>query len=316
MKSALTPLACSVLLTMSACSSGGGGGSNGINTDAVAITQANAEQIATTGLSGSEVASGDRGSVEMIFEGGSTSQHADIFVKSTLSKSTGLLSNRKTESISSNCDSGSVKLTFNDADNNQVLSSGDRASMTYYDCVEDMGADGLIKTNGSVSMKINVINGDLTDQDISLTCDDLTLTMSDGTRSFDGDMRLVLHDDGNVISETVSGSKLRFTHKGETGLLKDFTFSTDLDKHSSQWIQSIQAKIASSEIDGQIALSTITELQGTGDDYPVFGELKIEGANGSYVSLNADTGDDATVLLTVFDGSVTDSREVAWQTLD
>lgn len=73
--------------------------------------------------------------------------------------------------------------------------------------------------------------------------------------------------------------------------------------------------MASTEIGGQVIIKTITEFQGVDDESASTGELKIEGANGSFISLNADTGNVDTVLITISDGGATTSEAINWDDL-
>ena len=74
----------------------------------------------------------------------------------------------------------------------------------------------------------------------------------------------------------------------------------------------------STKFDGSVQISTgIPILYEVGDFYPTSGELTADGANGSYLTLNADTGDNDTVYYYVSDGAnYTESDEIDWITLD
>lgn len=316
MRLLLTPLACSLLLTISACGgSGGSGNSISINTKSIAITQDNAQQVASTGLSGSESLINQNDSIDIVKDS-NASQNVGMLARSVLSKAGGNIVNRKTESISFDCDSGSMKLTVNDANDNQQLDAGDSMSIVFYDCVDDYEDGGISKSNGSLSMKINAISANQENLNVTVNYDDLTITEGGNTAVIDGSATMDVQNDNDTTIGTVSGKKIVFSNNDEAGMLSDFSFSATLNAVTSEWIESVNATMASTAIDGQIKLKTITDLQGVGEGNPTFGELKIEGANGSFVSLNADTGNDDTLLLTIFDGSVTTSKLVNWQELE
>ncbi len=101
--------------------------------------------------------------------------------------------------------------------------------------------------------------------------------------------------------------------------VKNVTFNPmqySIDITNDQYIYDYNAEIYSSAIQGSISLDTNPSFTGSvDDDYPTAGILSITGSNSS-IMLNADTGSEETVLMTVNENGSTSSNEVTWASLD
>lgn len=118
----------------------------------------------------------------------------------------------------SNYPSGYITLTANDADNNQVLTAGDSATISFVNCIQPAGSPAI---DGSFSMVFNVLVLDAQQQP---TAFDATVTMSaltvEGLGSLDGTARLwvapvpggersfVRYNDMVSRTNTLSGEKV------------------------------------------------------------------------------------------------------------
>ncbi len=304
----------SVLVSIAACSSGGGGGdSSDENSEPVAITQDNGREIAATGMSASEIVNDQRDSTDLL-QSGNGSNSATASVNSLWAKS-GKLIGKASQSQTLDCESGTMTLAATDANNNQELDAGDSFSIEFDDCVLTEGTS-TSRGNGKVTMKINSFSEDGKNVNVTATYDDLTVVEDGKSNSIDGSMTMDVATNGDTVTATVSGKKMVFTEDKDTGTLADFTFRSTINELTQAWTNSIDATVSSSEIKGKIEITTPLELQGVGENNPTIGEVKMEGANSTFVSLNADTGNIDTLILTIFDGSVTKSDEIRWDELD
>ena len=301
----LTPLIAALI----ACSGGSSGGGSGTTQDLIAIDQENGQQIASAGLSGTSAVQDQSDSTDFLDTSSGTSA-----VTRSIAMARQIL-NRATQSFTLECDSGSITLTANDANDSQELDAGDSLSVTFNDCVET--EDGKTnRSNGRFVLTINSISADGNSSNATADYQDLTIVEDGETASIDGKMTVDVQVNGDVETITVSGNRVDFSDENETGSLIDFTFRTTTNTQTLAWSESINTEIQSSEIGGRVIVTTPTELQGMGENYPDTGEIVFTGSQGSYTSLNADTGDNDTVLVTVFDGSVTNSDTVNWDDLE
>ena len=323
-------LASAIALILSACSngsdsSGGDDFNSAISTAPVQITQENWRKIASTSTNGvqsaGELGRGNMTDGEDLLQ--PTSQRfLDNAARMILGKPSPLTS-RASSSFSEDCDGGgSMKFTVNDRNNNEELDAGDSVSVTYSNCAMVDEFDGTRSImDGSTSFRINSMSGtDSSNSSINVTLEinklTLTETSSNETVYVDGDINLATSTNNDSAELSISGSKIEFNDSEEFGLIRDYDMQQSWNVSTEQWTQSLNAKLASTDIEGQIEITTPVPLQGKGDSYPIIGTTTVTGANGSYVSLNADTGNNETLILTIFDGGTSVSEEVFWSELD
>ena len=166
----------------------------------------------------------------------------------------------------------------------------------------------------SGSTTITFTNIDLMGEnmEVKIEFDDLTTVDATDTVSMDGDIRLVSTVSNDLSSSRVSGDKIEARVNDDFVLVRDFDMEQTWNEINNEWTQSTDAKYASSEFDGQVTIDTIRALQGTGDNPPYTGEMRIEGADNTFVALDADTGNLNTVFVTINDGP---TQELTWEEL-
>lgn len=130
---------------------------------------------------------------------------------------------------------GSMTVTFDDADNNQELSSGDSASFVFDSCVAEFGQPAA---NGSLGFRVNAIELDSQDEPTAL---DVTLTFSgfaeSGFGSIAGTVRLWSRNEGTGTRHRVRYNAAAITEQGVAlaydfdiyGVSSDFGGSFDLN---------------------------------------------------------------------------------------
>ncbi len=314
-------LTTTVVLSLAACDSGGSSGSSGsggidtasVNTNPVVISRDNGSKIASTGVLTTQSMNSGNDSTDYL-DSKTRNKIVNKLLKNTFTKSS-LLSSRKTSSTEYECDAGSTKVTVEDNNNNEELDSGDSISIAFNSCTENHD-DDTSTMNGVLTVKLNTFSADSENLNATVILDNLEATENGEENSVDGSFVVDLQSDNDEITFSVKGEKLVFVDEEEVGILSNFDMHNSYNEITDAWTQSQNATIASTEIGGRIVITTVTELKGAGDNHPNVGELKFSGANGGFVSMNADTGNLDTVIVTIFDGNTTSSEELNWDDLD
>lgn len=313
----------SLTLALAACGSGGsssGGDSvNGIDTSLVneaplQITNENSRDIASRGVNQSQSLDKDADPSDFLTTDSRTRLVAKA-VTSAYVKTDGF-SARKTESQSADCDiSGSVKVSVSDRNDDGVMDNGDSMTLDYNKCITGYD-DETSTTDGKVVITINSLSEESNEVDIKLDFDALTMSDDDGKNVLDGDIGFSSSANDTVVSFSIDGNKLAFSADGEIGIMQDFNFTLTMNGDTSAWTQSQNVIYAGTDVDGKIVVETLITMQGVGGSHPSVGQVKISGANGSYMLIDADSGDANTVILTTFDGSSATTEELNWNELD
>ena len=299
MKSVNSVLLLSAAAGLAACGGGSGGGSDsGASADPVAISSANAPQVAGAaynasgslegaGLGGAgfltgavtETTAGGVDMVEVIIAQLKASQswfenHAAAFVTGAVVTAT------------ENCtDGGSFSFTLNDADDNQDLSTGDSLSATFSSCSEA----GTVM-NGTISINNLVISGDplappYTLQ-LTIQANNFSVTENSETASLNGAMTLSQSTgDGVSFTNSISGTSMALNETGGSATLSAFQLSST--ENGSAYTLDMNATVSSSEIGGAVTIVTDATFQGVEPNDPFTGQATITGANNSSVTLIA-----------------------------
>ncbi len=315
MKNIRVLLFCVIFLAISSC--GGGGSSDpDINTAPLQITQENARQIAASGSGGvntvGEQVRANTDDGKEFIDGESTSAAVRSLLRATIGKPPKLL-NRVSDSETQSCDSGTLTLKTTDINDNGEIDAGDSIGLKFKKC-KNTDEESTVEISGGASVKFNSLTKEPLDVSITANFDDLTVDDGKRKASVDGDISLAAESDNSITSFTVSGSSFNVNDDDEFGLITNFEMQQTWNEISDTWSQTANATVASTDLDGQIVITTPTVLQGAGDANPTTGVMRIEG--GGYISLDADTGDVNTVSLTVFDGSTTTTEIIPWADLD
>ncbi len=291
-----------------------GSGNTDVDSTPIAINQENGLDIASAVLSGIYTV-GDREETIDLISGIDTTQTANKFVTAVVARAGGIDS-RSVENFTLACDSGSIAYSTNDVNNDGELDTADTVSINFNNCVVTDAEDGTVFTsNGAVALQINSISADGASVNAAATYTNLVLSEDDYSSSINGSMTLDVQTTVDTTISTISGEKIDFIDDDATGILNNFSLSESFNEQTEVWTESHEAIMASTVIGGQVIIKSITEFQGVGDDFASTGELKIEGADGSFVALNADTGNVDTVLITISDGGATTSEEINWDDL-
>jgi hypothetical protein len=220
-------------------------------------------------------------------------------------------------SVAIDCDSGSMSVAWDDADDDDEFSSGDTFSITFNNCRDE--ALGLTM-NGQLALSNFTLTGDPFSSSWSMVASFSfkNLRMTDGAESIslNGGYNYSIAQDGTDYSGNISGSSLTLVEGGFTHDLRDFTIASTFNEATNVNAGTYEGRLISSRIGGSVVFTTPVHFEGVGDGYPYDGRLKITGADDTSVTLIVI--DSATVWLEVDsdgDGSVDDTIMTTWEAL-
>ena len=311
-----------------ACGGGGGGGGGGAgpsgNTSTpVAITSANAQQVASDAFAATSfaISSADVANPAMLTANKtpvffSLRRFADGYLQRLRDRSTGEWVNVQMvyEDVYDCIDGGSYSLVWDDADDDLTDSAGDSYSTVYSNCIE-----AGVTTNGAVSATLASFSGDLFGDytmNATFAFDGLTLTYAGFTVSIDGTMGYSASLTGAISDATISIPSLTLSEPSGSVTISSATLQYSYNNNTAAYSYSVGATLNSTAIGGQVTLSTIAPLSGTGFGYPVSGSMRATGASNSSVTLTATGG--GNVRLDVDsdgDGVIDSSSNTTWAAL-
>jgi len=285
-----------------ACGGGGGsgGGTAGIAAAApVVVTSANATQVASASLNASDGLSGNTAGILGIVPAsvGSTPS-TDVNIVETIidqvrkAPQTGGsgVSIAAVQNINQNCDSGTLNVSFNDADNSATLTTGDTVSMSANNCTFSG-----VTMNGSISVSNIVVTGDQVTPPYSLQ---LSLTTSGFSVSSGGEVAAINGDgtisestgDGITFTSSFSGAGIQLTAGGETLTLTSYQITNVENEATGAYSVDISATISISSLGGSVTVTTDVPLSGVFPFEPDAGHITC-------------TGDNSSVTITVIDST-------------
>jgi len=279
---------------------GGGGGTAGIAAAApVVVTPANATQVASASLGASDGLSGNTAGILGAVPAavGSTSS-TDVNIVETIidqvrkAPQTGGsdVSIAAVQNIDQPCDSGTLNVSFNDADNSATLTTGDSVSMSANNCTFSG-----VTMNGSISVSNIVVTGDQVTPPYSLQ---LSLTTSGFSVSSGGEVAAINGDgtisestsDGVTFTSSFSGAGIQLTAGGETLTLTNYQITNIENGANDAYSVDISATISISSLGGSVIVTT---------DVPLSGVFPFE-ADAGHITC---TGDNSSVTITVIDST-------------
>lgn len=189
------------------------------------------------------------------------------------------------------CDiSGSILVSFKDANSNEKLDSGDSLSMRFSDCVT---FEGLL--NGSLEALYNSISNDgaVFKMDASIVLNDFSVVRGLASARASGDMRLKLGDRFDRTSLEVSGKEMK-----SSNTLAGVTTGVDFSDYLTTLVDT--STLGSLTFQGMLSLhayesqrvsvrTTQTWLVQSDADYPHMGQMEVTGNAGSKLRLTAES---------------------------
>jgi len=218
------------------------------------------------------------------------------------------------------CDTGEVTGTWNDADNNLMISTGDT-----FDFVFDMCffVDSGTTLDGATSLTNMVVTGDPFNQiapwglAITFGFDNLSGTDSAGTAIIDGGLDLDMSSDDNVVVNlSIVTASLTAQQSGISVTLTDFVLAETIDLNVLTLVISANGTLTSNLLGGNITFETLQDFMVIGDDNPSAGQLLISDSSSSVL---VTVLDNISVQLEIdldLDGTIDEMIVVTWAELD
>jgi hypothetical protein len=302
-------------MVLAACGGGGSGGSSppappAPNTASLPITTANAQDITVTVLEAVTSTAEIVSIVDVIGlpptsttnQGFARALVADIFSETTA------------------CDSGEVTTTWNDADNNLAISTGDT-----FDILLDMCFDAELEAtlDGASSLTNMVVTGDPFIQIVpwglttTLGLDNLSVTDSVDAVTIDGSLDFVLSSDDNVVVDfSIATNSLTAQQSGIGETLSAYVLTQTLDLNALTQVISTSGIFTSTELGGSVTFETLEDFVVIGDDNPSSGELLISDSSSSVLITVLDNISVQLEIDLDLDGTIDETVVVTWATLD
>ena len=301
-------------LTLQSC----GGGSDSTPENNTSTNGDSSENSAPLSISASNSKMVARYAVSVLDLGSETSDSSQALRAGTTGKNNG--SARVSHSFA--CEHGGTQ-AFETGDNDNIAEVGDFLEFRNDQCGrteenEETGVSYVKTTSGFYRMEVaHVTSQEDVESKITL---DLSSSTSDGHTSSTkggGSVRFIATPGNDGLQVT---SDLRMTGTFDDKTLTYDPLTSDYVLSGNQYTHSYNAQLSGSAIGGSIKIVTDPALTGTIDDesentYPTAGKIIVTGSNSSVV-LDADTGNPATVLLTIDDNGAVSSEEINWSELE
>ena len=218
------------------------------------------------------------------------------------------------------CDSGTATSTWDDADGNVEISTGDTIEVNFASC---LFSDLAVTLAGDASITNIEITGDAANGvppwSVSSTFGFIGLQGTDDTETvvIDGGFDLSFStDDGVTIAGSISGSSLSATTDGATETLGNFDITEEIDLNTQTVIAGGSGALTNMDLDGTVDFEALTSFMIIADDNPSAGQLFITDGSSSVV---VTVVDNLSIQLEVDedgDGTAETTFVVAWDDLD
>jgi hypothetical protein len=227
------------------------------------------------------------------------------------------------------CDDGEVSVTWDDADNNLVISTGDTFDIDFTDC---WFADMETQFDGLVSLTDLVVTGDPFNQiapwGLALTIGFDTLQVIDNARlaGLGGGLDLDLSSEDNVVvnlsittaslSAILPRGIVQPVPEPDTETLSDYVLDETLDLNALTQVASTSGTFASTLLEGTVTFETLQDFVITLDDNPSAGQLFISDSSSSVLVTVLDNINVQLEIDIDLDGMIDRTIVVTWAELD
>ena len=210
------------------------------------------------------------------------------------------------------CDTGEASVTWDDADNNLVISTGDT-----FDVVSDWCelADTETWFSGSMSVTNLVVTGDPFNQ---IAPWGLALTVGLEALPVGGDLDLDMNSEDNVVVDlsiaTASLSAADASFNAHT--LSDYVLTETLDLNALTQIVNVSGTFTNPYLEGAVVFETLQDFVIMADDNPSAGQLFISENSSSVLVTVLDNINVQLEIDIDLDGTIDRTMVVAWTELD
>lgn len=305
-----------LLITLASCGGSSGGGAAPppppppVNTATLPITADNAQDI-TEAVFGAVTSSADLIDIADVIGlpivGSANQEFAKPALRDVITQVTA-------------CDTGDMTTTWNDADNNLQVSTGDTFDTQFAMCFfQDPG----VTLDGTSTVESLAVTGDPANQVVpwSLVATfgfiDLTVTDAIDTVTINGDLDLEISSDDNVVIDaSVASALLEVDVDGVAESLSDYLMTQVINQNLQVQLISVDGVYTSDILQGSVTFETLEDFMAIGDDNPSSGQLLISDSSSSVLvtvldNLNVELGIDLDL-----DGTIDQTIVVTWADLD
>ncbi|MEM7209098.1 MAG: hypothetical protein AAF434_14845 [Pseudomonadota bacterium] len=203
-----------------------------------------------------------------------------------------LLSGFRDTTVVDCAEGGTITLTFTDA-----LPEGASAGDSF-DINADNCSNGISTQNGGVSFEINSFSE--TDASFTFSYNNLNITSGSDTVNANGSITMSVSDNGTTETISITSSQLSISYNSDVVTLTNYSVIATLTGFTA----TLDADYTITTPEGSVTVTTDPRFEGpTFNACPIVGTMTISGSDGTSVSLNADTGNANTMLLTINNGS-------------
>jgi len=220
------------------------------------------------------------------------------------------------------CDTGETSVTWDDADNNLVISTGDTFDVVFADCFL---AETETTFNGSMSLTNLVVTGDpfneIAPWGLALTIKFGPLNViSEGWTTFNGDLDLDLNSEDNVTVDlsiaTASLSLALNIGFLPERILSDYVLTETLDLNTLTQVVNVSGNFASEVLlEGAVTFETLETFVIMADDNPSAGQLLISDVSSSVLVTVLDNINVQLEVDVDLDGVIDRTIVVTWAEL-
>jgi len=218
------------------------------------------------------------------------------------------------------CDTGEATVTWNDVDNNLVMSTGDTFDVLFDLCFfTDTGAT----LDGATSLTNMVVTGDPVNQvapwrlATTIGFDDLSETGGSDPVTIFGSLDIDLSSDDNVVVDlSMDTVSLSAQQSANTETLTDYVLTATFDLNTLTEVISTNGTLNSSLLEGTVTFETLQEFVVIGDDNPSAGQLLISDSSSSVLVTVLDNINVQLEIDLELDGMIDQTIVVPWSELD
>jgi len=217
------------------------------------------------------------------------------------------------------CDTGEASVTWDDADNNLVISTGDTFDVEFDECFL---ADIEATLFGSMSLTDLVVTGDPFSQSApwglasTIGFHGLGVFYSEGFAAFNGDLDLDLTSEDNVVVDLSVGTaslSLSITVSFSLDkILSDYVLTETLDMNALTQVVNASGNFASESLEGAVNFETLENFVIMADDNPSAGQLFISDNSSSVLVTVLDNINVQLEIDVDLDGTIDRTIVVAW----
>ena len=221
------------------------------------------------------------------------------------------------------CDTGEASVTWDDVDNNFVISTGDTFDVVFADCLL---AETETTLSGSISLTNLVVTGDPFSQiapwglALTIRFNGLGAFHSEGFAAYNGALDLGLSSEDNLtVDISIAAASLSLSVTVSFSLdriLSDYVLTETLDLNALTQVVSASGTFASESLEGAVTFETLESFEIMADDNPSAGQLFISDGSSSVLVTVLDNINVQLEIDIDLDGTIDRTIVVTWTELD